>query len=107
MSEIRHDVSATSRDCRNASADGNVQARNPSDVTRLSIAPRTTLSSSTIEISGVLFNRLVRRMDGRDAPGKSKTMPLGDGLPISSTGVTSPDLRSLEAVCHGPPGLRP
>src|SRR6266481_8769875 len=107
MSEIRHDVSATSRDCRNASADGNVQARNPSDVTRLSIALLTTVSSSTIEIRGVLFNRLVPSHEWKRRTWEVKTMPLGDGLPISPKGITSPDLRSLEAVCHGPPGLRP
>src|SRR4051812_48640668 len=49
MSEIRHDVLFSRGDCRNASADGKVQASKPNDDTRLCIAISTDSSSSTIE----------------------------------------------------------
>src|SRR5271163_107922 len=86
---MRHDVSVSCPDCRNASADANVRVRNPYDITRLSIAPRITLSSSTIEISGALFNRRVqyeghadakRRCPNEDAPGGSLGFHGGGGL---------------------------
>ena len=57
-SNIRHRDSATDEDCRNDSADANVRAANPSDLTRFSIAARVKSSSSTIDISGVSVNGL-------------------------------------------------
>ncbi len=53
---LRHRVSATTDDCRNASADANVRVANPSDLTRASMAPRIQSSSSTIDMSGVSVN---------------------------------------------------
>ena len=56
-SNIKHRVSATDDDCRNDSADAKVRAVNPSDLTRVSMAPAIQTSSSIIEISGLSVNR--------------------------------------------------
>src|SRR6516165_1521052 len=55
-SNIKHRVSATTDDCRNASADAKVRVANPSDLTRASMAPRTQSSSSTIDMSDFSVN---------------------------------------------------
>jgi len=56
-SNIKHRVSATTDDCRNASADAKVRVANPSDLTRASMAPRIPSSSSTIDMSEFSVNR--------------------------------------------------
>jgi hypothetical protein len=65
-----------------------VQARNPCDVTKLSKAPRTALSSSTIIISGSLFNQPVHRLSYKAR--FNYKYAAGFGLQISSMGVTTP-----------------
>ena len=64
-SNSRHRVSATTDDCRNASADANVRVANPSDLTRASRAPRIQSSSSTIDMSGVSINSSFRHREIR------------------------------------------
>jgi hypothetical protein len=56
-SNIKHPVLATDDDCRNPSADAKVRVANPSDLTRVSMAPRIQSSSSTIDMSGFSVNR--------------------------------------------------
>src|SRR5882757_4208378 len=53
-SAITHDVSFKWLDCRKSSADANVCARYPCDLTRLFVAIRTDASSSIIEITAGL-----------------------------------------------------
>ena len=56
-SNIKHRVSATDDDRRNASADAKVRVAKPSDLTRASVAPRIQSSSSTIDMSEFSVNR--------------------------------------------------
>src|SRR5262245_23150217 len=69
-SNIKHRVSATDDDSRNASPDANVPVANRSDLTRASMAPRIPSSSSTIDMSEFSVNRsLHHRVDkGPPAP---------------------------------------
>jgi hypothetical protein len=55
-SVMTHDVSFKRAEFRNSSADANVCAQYPCDLTRLSVAARTDASSSTIEITGTFDN---------------------------------------------------
>src|SRR5215467_7152117 len=55
-SVIRQDVSSRRGDCRNFSADANVYAPKPSDVTRLLTAQRIDSSSSMIDMIGASCN---------------------------------------------------
>jgi hypothetical protein len=66
---IKHDVSSTRPDSRKSSADANVAAAYPSDLTSALVASRTDSSSSTIEIMGT-FGKLIslRAMQGSSAP---------------------------------------
>src|SRR6267154_1074620 len=57
MSEITHDVSWRCGDRRNSSAEANVGALNPSDLTSRFVASRMNSSSSTIETIGILGKR--------------------------------------------------
>jgi hypothetical protein len=59
-SNIRHIVSDSNDDCRNDSADANVRVVNPRDLRRVSVAPRTASSSSTIAISERSVNRSIQ-----------------------------------------------
>jgi hypothetical protein len=52
-STIAQAVSDRSGDCRSSCAEANVRAANPRDLTRLSVASRIELSSSTIAIVGI------------------------------------------------------
>jgi hypothetical protein len=56
-SNIKHRVSDTNDERRNDSADANVWAANPIDLTRASRAPRIQSSSSTMDMSGVSVKR--------------------------------------------------
>jgi hypothetical protein len=55
-SVIRQSVSSRRGECRNSSADANVQAAKPSEVTRLFTAQRMDSSSSTMEMVGPVRN---------------------------------------------------
>jgi hypothetical protein len=52
----RHRVSDTDEDCGNDSADGNVRAKNPSDITKFYMTARVKSLSSTIDITGTPVN---------------------------------------------------
>ena len=51
---MRHEVRVASPDCKKASAEGNIRATKPKDVTRSPAATRMESSSSTIEMIGLM-----------------------------------------------------
>src|SRR5262245_18315212 len=65
---IKHRVSATDDDCRNASADEKVRVANPSDLTWASMAPRIPSSSSTFDMSGLSVHRSFHHAVDRGPP---------------------------------------
>jgi hypothetical protein len=64
MSVMTHDDFVTLSDAKKSSAQANVWAVNPSDLSKLLVAIRTDSSSSMIEITNPRFKWPILRTDG-------------------------------------------